>query len=129
MPTGGIWSRGKRRIGTDFFLESVHDTPNPPIIELCNVLYDADYKIRIFSGRREKAGTETKDRLGQVWCAVSRPDYASGGQLYPRPEAEAVWLEKILSEDILCVFDDRDKVVEMWGEAGLTCLQVAEGKF
>lgn len=56
---------GKKKDWDRFFLESMHDTPNPPIIELCNVLYDADYKIRIFSGRREKARTETKDRLAK----------------------------------------------------------------
>ena len=27
------------------------------------------------------------------------------------------------------VFDDRDSVVKMWRDQGLTCLQVAEGNF
>jgi hypothetical protein len=31
--------------------------------------------------------------------------------------------------DILCVLDDRNSVVSMWREIGLTCLQVAEGDF
>jgi len=31
--------------------------------------------------------------------------------------------------NILCVFDDRQRVVDMWREQGLTCLQVAEGNF
>ncbi|MFD2016455.1 hypothetical protein ACFSJQ_14000 [Vibrio olivae] len=31
--------------------------------------------------------------------------------------------------DILCVFDDRDKVVKMWRDLGITCFQVAEGNF
>jgi hypothetical protein len=30
---------------------------------------------------------------------------------------------------VLYVFDDRDKVVKMWRDLGLTCLQVAEGNF
>ena len=32
-------------------------------------------------------------------------------------------------EDIFCVFDDRQKVVDMWRSLGLTCLQVAPGDF
>ena len=31
--------------------------------------------------------------------------------------------------NVLYVFDDRDRVVKMWREKGLTCLQVAEGNF
>ena len=33
------------------------------------------------------------------------------------------------SYDVLCVLDDRDQVVRMWRELGLTCLQVAYGDF
>lgn len=31
--------------------------------------------------------------------------------------------------NIQYVFDDRDQVVEMWRELGLTCLKVADGNF
>lgn len=31
--------------------------------------------------------------------------------------------------NVLCVFDDRDQVVEFWRSQGLTCFQVAEGDF
>lgn len=33
------------------------------------------------------------------------------------------------TKEILCVLDDRNKVVKMWRELGLTCLQMAEGDF
>ena len=43
------------------------------------------------------------------------------------------WLNDIFpgekKDRILCVFDDRDKVVKMWRDEGLTCMQVAEGAF
>ena len=32
-------------------------------------------------------------------------------------------------KEIICTFDDRDKVVNMWRENGLTCMQVAPGNF
>jgi hypothetical protein len=32
-------------------------------------------------------------------------------------------------DDVFLVVDDRDKVVKMWREEGLTCFQVAEGDF
>lgn len=31
--------------------------------------------------------------------------------------------------DVLGVFDDRNRVVDMWRRIGLTCYQVAEGDF
>ncbi|CAB4143251.1 hypothetical protein UFOVP434_103 [uncultured Caudovirales phage] len=31
--------------------------------------------------------------------------------------------------DVLYVFDDRNRVVDMWRKKGLTCLQVADGNF
>ena len=31
--------------------------------------------------------------------------------------------------DVLCVYDDRQKVVDMWRNEGLLCCQVAPGDF
>ena len=31
--------------------------------------------------------------------------------------------------EVFCVFDDRQKVVDMWRDLGLTCFQVAPGDF
>ena len=44
------------------------------------------------------------------------------------------YIEDIDPEDmdeavVVAVFDDRDKVVKMWREIGLTCMQVAPGNF
>jgi hypothetical protein len=32
-------------------------------------------------------------------------------------------------KEIMCVFDDRDKVVKMWRENGISCFQVNYGDF
>jgi hypothetical protein len=42
------------------------------------------------------------------------------------------WYENMLSEDksrLVAVFDDRDRVVKMWRDVGVTCFQVADGEF
>ena len=40
------------------------------------------------------------------------------------------WLDTLLNkDDILCVFDDRDKVVQMWRDNDIDCFQVADGNF
>ena len=38
-------------------------------------------------------------------------------------------LDKLPKDRVAYVLDDRSSVVKMWREAGLTCLQVAEGNF
>jgi hypothetical protein len=39
------------------------------------------------------------------------------------------WIKEYDLSEILCVFDDRSCVVEMWRRQGLTCFQVAPGEF
>lgn len=39
------------------------------------------------------------------------------------------WMLKIDRERLVCVFDDRQRVVDMWRRNGVTCLHVAPGNF
>jgi len=41
------------------------------------------------------------------------------------------WLDEMIEEghEIMCVYDDRDKVVKMWRDNGISCFQVAPGPF
>ena len=52
----------------------------------------------------------------------------------PDDKLKQHWLDDLFPKDskrldIVCVFDDRDKVVDMWRKNGLTCMQVAPGNF
>ena len=44
-----------------------------------------------------------------------------------------IWLDDLFpkkdKDKIVCIFDDRSKVVDMWRDNGLTCMQVAPGDF
>lgn len=123
--------RGQKKRWHEFFQASIHDSPIPPIIELCNVLYAAAYRIRIFTGRSEAVREGTIEWLHKHGVQYNSLTMRAEGNFTPDHELKAVWLEQILSEgeQILCAFDDRDQVVEMWRRRGLTCLQVAEGEF
>jgi hypothetical protein len=41
------------------------------------------------------------------------------------------WLDQLLADgkDIMCAFDDRDQVVKMWRNNGISCFQVNYGSF
>ena len=59
-----------------------------------------------------------------------RPDN-SEFQFMPDDKLKQHWLDQLfpVKDNILCIFDDRDKVVKMWRDNGLTTFQVAEGNF
>ena len=41
-----------------------------------------------------------------------------------------IWLDTVVDkDDVFAVFDDRQQVVDMWRDNGLTCFQVADGDF
>ena len=61
-----------------------------------------------------------------VWDPMGAGDYTADDVL------KRQWLDGMLAEDrdrLYCAFDDRDRVVKMWRNAGVTCLQVAAGEF
>ena len=110
------------------------DEPNMPVIEMFNVLKAAGHRMIIFSGR-----DSINKEATQAWLAKHniqsdilrmRPQ----GSFTPDDKLKRDWLYQlpeagVALEDILCIFDDRDKVVKMWRAEGLTCFQVNYGSF
>ena len=85
----------------------------------------------IFSGRDDISKKETVDWLENYGIISNTLRMRKHGDNTPDQILKKMWLEELFPDksDILCVFDDRDKVVKMWRAEGLTCFQVAEGKF
>lgn len=79
---------------------------------------------------------ESCRKLTEKW--ISRNDFPLG-PIFLRPPGDTrsdvivkyeLFDRFIRNEyNILCVFDDRNKVVNMWRSIGLKCLQVQEGDF
>ena len=54
------------------------------------------------------------------------------GDFTPDDELKKQWLDELTAQErarLTAVFDDRDKVVQMWRENGVCCAQVAPGAF
>jgi hypothetical protein len=107
------------------------DKPNIPVIESFKAMKVMGYRVGIFSGRDSISKIET-----QKWLYDNNihPDFLKmrpEGSFTPDDVLKKEWLDGELSNghDILCVFDDRDKVVKMWRDNGVTCFQVAPGNF
>lgn len=119
-----------------FFEACVDDKPNLPVTRILDTL-QWENEILIFSGRSEVVRSKTirwlysHTNLSQAQVRVGLRMRASGDYT-PDHELKRKWLHEMSQEQrsrIVGVFDDRDRLVRMWREEGLTCFQVAEGNF
>jgi len=120
-----------------FYAACVNDEPNENVIELLETLLEFGVEVWIFSGRSDEVRAET---VHWITTFTSLNLELGSAQLMMRNEGDFTpddvlkkkWLDEMLPEDrerLVCVFDDRDRVVKMWRDNGITCLQVAPGEF
>ncbi len=106
------------------------DLPNQPVINMANMLHKQGFRIFILSGRSDVTHQATVNWLNDngVWWdhLVMRPQ----NHLYmPDNDLKQMWLDDIGVDNVAMVFDDRNQVVDMWRQNGLTTFQVADGDF
>lgn len=109
-----------------------HDKPNVPVAKLVRFL-GAHYPIVFMSGRQDSCREATEWWLRHHvpvnvgWelhmraTGDHRPDYIVKAELFDAYVRGTYSVELVL--------DDRDQVVRLWRQMGLTCLQVADGDF
>lgn len=108
------------------------DTLNRNVALLVDALHLAGYKIVYTSGRRERCRAGTEEWLARYFRfrpegLYMRADGDTRDDAIVKRDMYETWIKPDL--DVVLVLDDRDKVVAMWREIGLTCLQVAPGNF
>lgn len=118
-----------------FFAACVDDQPNTPVIDVMLSLMWNESDVLIFSGRSDEVREETENWLDKhvthgLGGSVLRMRKA--GDYTPDDVLKKQWLDELSPADrrrLMCVFDDRDKVVKMWRDEGVACFQVAPGEF
>jgi hypothetical protein len=112
-----------------FFAQCHGDLPNWPVIWTLQDLQMAGYYIHIFSGRSDEVREETIDWIKAFNVPYHHLRMRTAGDYTPDEELKRQWIEEYDLAMIMCVFDDRKKVVDMWRSLGLACFQVAPGDF
>ena len=114
-----------------FYKLCVNDAPNMPVVEIYKTLQKSGkYTMAILSGRGEIAKKETTEWLKENYIKYDILKMRPKGDYTPDEILKLGWLKELQEEEmIICVFDDRQKVVDMWRKQGLICLQVAKGDF
>lgn len=132
-----ISTKDNGKIDWDIFFNPKNidlDKPNLPVIQVLKMFKQQGFRIVILSGRLKTTKDATK-----LWLVLNgvpfdvlkmRPDNNSF-KFTPDDELKQWWLDTLFSDtsEIFAVFDDRQKVVDMWRRNGLTCFQVADGNF
>lgn len=112
-----------------FFKAAKDDPPIEPIIDLVTEL-GMSYHVLIVSGRPiDFCGIMTEDALRKWKVPYEFLFMRSGGDGRPDTVVKQEILDYLPKDRIKFVLDDRDSVVKMWRDNGLTCLQVAPGDF
>lgn len=110
------------------------DQPNDAVITMAKMLKAAGNRIVILSGRSKATKDATKAWLKKFdvpFDILKMRPTSKDFKFMPDDQLKQMWLDKLFTnkDDIVCVFDDRQKVVDMWRQNGLTCMQVAPGNF
>lgn len=123
---------GEKKDWRMFNLEMINDTPKPDIVELVKIL-SLKYKIVFCSGRTDDFRRITEEWLDKTFNSEIKYE------IYMRPRNDSrkddlvkeviLDFELLTRYNILFTVDDRDQVVKMWRDRGITCLQVDYGAF
>src|SRR4029077_20520747 len=119
-----------RRDWDNFEGRTLEDELRTPIANLVSILQMWGYRILIVSGRSiSRAGKDTVKWLDLHRIRYDHIFMRAGGDNRPDEVVKKEILDHLPKERIAYVLDDRNKVVQMWRDNGLTCLQVAPGDF
>ena len=115
-----------------FYADCIHDEPKENVIKILHIM-QMFWDIKFFTGRSDQVREATLEWLDTNLQLVTidltmrkhhdyRHDYVIKKEMY----------DALSSKDkgrLVCVFEDRDQVVEMWRGMGITCCQVDRGDF
>ena len=125
----GVCECGAKRDWGSYFAAAGDDTPKSKTIQICRDLARWN-KIYIFSGRSETTAAVTRNWLHkhEIYFDLlklrGKDDRTQDNILKLR------WVDELqISQDIVAIFEDRQRVVDAWRAAGYTCFQVAPGNF
>ena len=116
-----------------FYSLCVNDKPIDNVCHLLRMI-PSDVDIIFITGRSEKWCNHTESWIGRyVFGTIRNRALFMRADGDHRPDyviKKEIWEKHIKDKyNVLGVFEDRDQVVKMWRELGLTCYQVADGSY
>jgi hypothetical protein len=110
-----------------FYAECHEDLPNILVIRTLQALWWSWYDIHIFSGRSDEVQRQTLTWLDKFKVPFQLLKIRPVGDFTPDEELKRQWIAEYNLEQVLCVFDDRAKVIRMWKDLGLFVFNCGNG--
>ena len=107
------------------------DLPNQPVINIAKLL-SFNFNIWVLSGRSGKTLNATVKWLDDndvPFDKILMRPTDKKSHFMKDSDLKQKWIDDIGVDNVAMVFDDRNQVVDMWRQNGLTCFQVADGDF
>ena len=115
-----------------FRKETVNDTPVQWVCDIAKRFIAQGDEVAFFSARNESEREITEKQISQ-WIGDGHKGVflRPNGDYTPDDEFKSALADKFIDMGgkIDLIFDDRQKVVDMWRAKGFTVVQVAEGDF
>ena len=115
-----------------FRKETVNDTPVQWVCDIARRFIAQGDDVAFFSARNESEREITEKQISQ-WIGDGHKGVflRPNGDYTPDDEFKSALADKFIDMGgkIDLIFDDRQKVVDMWRDKGFTVVQVAEGDF
>jgi hypothetical protein len=116
--------RTKKPNWDKFYERCVYDEVNEWCKQMMNALFAQQYTIFIVSARPETYRKETEEWLYSKGVNYSKLVMVRGSRdSTGDADLKRAWLKEFGKENILFAVDDRQRVVDMWRQEGVVCLQ------
>ena len=119
----------------EFYLACSDDTLQRHTRSVLIALHRSGHHIEIWSGRSDLVRQMTEEwlRFYDIWYAIGVLRMRREGDYRSDVTLKREWLKLCTTEGAIkspdLVFEDRDRVVEMWRQHGIPCFQVQSGDF
>ncbi|MEM7729350.1 MAG: polynucleotide kinase [Pseudomonadota bacterium] len=125
--------RAKRKDWRAFHKAIPQDKPNPAVVALYMTLWrSGEYDLQIVTGRNAAHRGATEDWLRRHGIPFTRVTMRADNDYRSDTIVKKEILDRLRKDegrDVLFAVDDRDGVVGMWRDNGVTCFQCAPGDF
>ena len=125
------WVSSKPKNWNAWYSAAYLDKPHVDIIDFMNVGRDKGMRILISTGRSEEYREDTNKWFRNYGIHYEKMYMRPTGDYRDDSVVKKEMLDQMRLDKYLpiLVFDDRDRVVKMWRENGIRCLQVQDGNF
>lgn len=125
-----IKTEGEKKDWKSFFARTKEDLLISHTAKIYGILHRLGWYLPVITGRPEKLRQDTLDWFKDHYLPLKTENLHMRPDKDNRPDYEVkkdlFFSLKILPEDVLCAFEDRPQVIDMWKDLGISVLNCGD---